>query len=64
MALLNYLKDLPGELEIANSLREVGIQESDVELLARDAMKQERLLINNPREIHLADAIALYKEAL
>ena len=63
-SLLNYLKDLPQDLGIAQSLREVGISESDIPLLAEDAMKQTRLLINNPREIHLSDAIALYKEAL
>jgi alcohol dehydrogenase class IV len=64
LSLLNYLKDLAGELGIAKSLREVGISEDDIAQLAEDAMKQSRLLINNPREIHLADAIALYKEAL
>jgi alcohol dehydrogenase class IV len=63
-SLLNYFKELPKELGIAETLGEVGITESDVALLAEDAMKQTRLLINNPREIHLADAIALYKEAL
>lgn len=63
-SLLNYLKDLPQDLGIAQSLREVGISENDIPLLAEDAMKQTRLLINNPREIHLSDAIALYKEAL
>jgi alcohol dehydrogenase class IV len=64
LSLLNYLKDLAGELGIAKSLREVGISEDDIPQLAEDAMKQSRLLINNPREIHLADATALYKESL
>jgi hypothetical protein len=32
--------------------------------LAKDAMLQTRLLMNSPREIQLADAAALYREAL
>ncbi|CAA0093667.1 Long-chain-alcohol dehydrogenase 1 [Zhongshania aliphaticivorans] len=64
LALINYLKDLASELGIATSLREVGIDEKDLTALAEDAMKQARLLINNPREICLADAKALYKESL
>ena len=32
--------------------------------LAEDAMKQTRLLINNPREVTYADAFAIYGEAL
>ncbi|WP_373093079.1 hypothetical protein [Zhongshania sp.] len=49
---------------MATRLSDVGISEQDVDSLAADAMKQTRLLINNPREISLADATALYKEAL
>ncbi|HVK94056.1 MAG TPA: iron-containing alcohol dehydrogenase, partial [Noviherbaspirillum sp.] len=45
-------------------LSEVGIQESDLAMLAEDAMKQTRLLINNPRDIGYEDALAIYKAAL
>jgi alcohol dehydrogenase class IV len=62
--LIEYLQNLPAELGIATRLSDVGISEQDVDSLAADAMKQTRLLINNPREISLADATALYKEAL
>jgi len=62
--LIEYLQNLPAELGIAARLSDVGISEQDVDSLAADAMKQTRLLINNPREISLADATALYKEAL
>jgi alcohol dehydrogenase class IV len=31
--------------------------------LARDAMLQQRLLVNNPREVTEADALRLYEEA-
>ena len=50
---------LPGQ----NRLRDVGISESDIELLATEAMKQTRLLPNNPREVLLEDARALYEQA-
>ena len=41
-----------------------GASSMDVDQLARNAMLQTRLLQNSPREITLADATALYKEAL
>ena len=46
------------------SLAEVGVGEGDLERLATDAMKQTRLLVNNPREVTHADAYAIYSEAL
>ncbi|MNG96972.1 hypothetical protein D3C79_560600 [compost metagenome] len=44
-------------------LRDVKVTEDSLALLAHDAMKQERLLMNNPVEIREADALALYKKA-
>ncbi|WP_018262604.1 iron-containing alcohol dehydrogenase [Methylobacterium sp. WSM2598] len=46
------------------SLAAVGIGEGDLDRLAADAMKQTRLLVNNPREVTLAQARAIYAEAL
>ncbi|MGY2050410.1 iron-containing alcohol dehydrogenase [Methylobacterium sp. JK268] len=46
------------------SLAAVGIGEADLDRLAADAMKQTRLLVNNPREVTLADARAIYAGAL
>ncbi|GJD46088.1 Long-chain-alcohol dehydrogenase 1 [Methylobacterium cerastii] len=46
------------------SLSAVGIAESDLDRLADDAMKQTRLLVNNPRTLTRADARAIYAEAL
>lgn len=63
-ALAKYLGDLAGELGLPTRLRDVGISELDVSLLACDAMKQTRLLINNPRELGFDDAVSLYQEAL
>lgn len=45
-------------------LSEVGIGAGDLDMLAREAMKQERLLVNNPCPISEADARRLYEAAL
>ena len=52
------------DCKVPASLAEVGVRESDLAKLAEDAMKQTRLLINNPREVTYADAFAIYGEAL
>ncbi|MGE0503575.1 MAG: iron-containing alcohol dehydrogenase [Rhizobiaceae bacterium] len=44
-------------------LRDVGIPEDAIGLLAADAMKQTRLLVNNPRPLAHADALAIYRAA-
>ncbi len=45
-------------------LSEVGVTAADLDLLASEAMKQERLLVNNPCPITEADARRLYEAAL
>ncbi|WP_262267665.1 iron-containing alcohol dehydrogenase [Microvirga yunnanensis] len=52
------------DCKVPASLAEVGVRESDLPRLAEDAMKQTRLLVNNPREVTYADAFAIYSEAL
>jgi alcohol dehydrogenase class IV len=52
------------DLGIATRLQEVGIRESDVKLLATEAMKQTRLLPNNPVEVTWQHAHDLYAAAL
>ncbi len=49
---------------LPRTLRQLDIVESDLDLLADDAMKQTRLLGNNPRPLTREDAYALYKLAL
>jgi alcohol dehydrogenase class IV len=63
-ALLKYVTSLAGDLKLPRRLTDVGIGASDVPMLAADAMNQQRLLVNNPREIALENATALYSEAL
>jgi alcohol dehydrogenase class IV len=48
---------------IERRLRDVGIAQNDVATLATAAMDQQRLLINNPREVALANAHAIYEKA-
>jgi alcohol dehydrogenase class IV len=48
---------------IAPRLRDHGIGAGEAPLLAREAMKQQRLLVNNPCEISEADAQRLYEAA-
>ena len=49
---------------IQTTLQQVGINESDLDRLADDAMLQTRLLGNNPRTLTRADARAIYATAL
>lgn len=47
----------------AQTLRDAGVKESDLPMLAEDAMKVQRLLVNNPREVAYEDALAIYQAA-
>ena len=47
----------------AQNLRAAGVKESDLPMLAVDAMKVQRLLVNNPRDVSYDDALALYRAA-
>ncbi len=51
---------MPFSMKLSDS----GIQESDLKLLATDAMKVERLLQNNPRPMTYDAAYAIYQEIL
>jgi len=62
-ALIAHLEQLIVDLGLPNNLKKMDIPEADLPMLASDAMKQQRLLINNPREISEADALAIYQAA-
>ena len=51
------------DCKVPASLADVGIGADDLNKLAEDAMKQTRLLVNNPREVRFEDALAIYTEA-
>ena len=61
--LIDRLDQLVHESGIATRLRDYGIDISEAPTLAREAMKQTRLLVNNPCEITEADAQRLYEAA-
>ncbi len=54
---------LVARMPYAQNLRAAGVPQADLPMLARDAMKVQRLLVNNPREVSLDDALGLYKSA-
>ena len=62
-ALADSLAALAAELGLPTRLRDVGIEESALPRLAADAMRQTRLLVNNPRTLEEADALAIYRAA-
>ena len=62
-AFIEALADLSKRLGMQTRLREVGIGEEHLAKMAADAMKQQRLLVNNPREVLEADALAIYRAA-
>jgi alcohol dehydrogenase len=62
-ALIDRLDQLVQASGIAPRLRDHGIVEGDIPLLAREAMKQRRLLVNNPCPIDEPTAARLYEAA-
>ena len=61
--LANYFAELAGSLGLQTQLRQMNIKPEALEDLASQSMNQQRLLINNPRVVELADALAIYQQA-
>lgn len=62
--LIEALDAIGRDCGVPATLSAVGIGAGDLDRLAADAMRQTRLLVNNPREMTLADARAIYAAAL
>lgn len=62
-ALPDELAALARRCGLPGRLRDVGVPRADLPELARDAMAQSRLLVNNPRPVSEADAQAIYVAA-
>ncbi len=62
-AFIDRLASLSQKLGLETQLRQVGIGENDLAHMASESMKQQRLLVNNPRDVSEADALAIYKAA-
>ena len=61
--LIDWFKILIEDSGLPATLAQAKIPEADLPMLAKDAMFQQRLLINNPREVDEATALRLYQEA-
>ena len=62
-AFVNHMLALMDESGAPRRLRDVNVTDNSLSMLAKDAMKQSRLLVNNPVEVTEEDALALYREA-
>ncbi|MDG1310998.1 MAG: iron-containing alcohol dehydrogenase [Porticoccaceae bacterium] len=61
--LADHFLVLADDLGLPNTLRQMNIEEGDLPMLAGQAVLQQRLLVNNPREVSLEDALAIYSQA-
>lgn len=62
-AFIAHLNELIGQTGLSLRLRDHRVTEDMLERLAADAMQQQRLLMNNPREMTQAHALAIYRAA-
>jgi alcohol dehydrogenase class IV len=60
---IDRLEDLSQKIGLPQKLREVNIPKEACKKMASDAMKQTRLLVNNPREVTENDALNIYESA-
>jgi alcohol dehydrogenase class IV len=58
------IKALNAACGIPNALKDLGVDENSIPQMAKEAMKIQRLLKNNPREITEQDAIEIFKAAM
>ena len=60
---IDRLEVLSKKIGLPQKLREVNIPKDACKKMASDAMKQTRLLVNNPREMTESDALNIYEAA-
>jgi len=61
--LANYFQCLAQELNVPTRLRDFNIDKKDLVRLAKEAMLQQRLLHNNPREMSFDQVLEIYQQA-
>jgi alcohol dehydrogenase len=64
VALVEEMERIADAVKIETRLSQVGVSHNDLPKLAEDAMKVQRLLVNNPREMTLDAAQACYEAVL
>jgi len=62
-AMIKALRELIDDVALPATLEAAGVEEGKLELLAEDAMLQQRLLVNNPRDVNYEDALGMYRAA-
>ncbi len=62
-ALVQALQQLIADVGLPATLADTGVPAADLPMLAAEAMQQQRLLVNNPREVSEEDALAIYRAA-
>ncbi|TCS37058.1 alcohol dehydrogenase class IV [Paucimonas lemoignei] len=60
-AFIEAISAMVADMPFKQDLKGNGVPESDLEMLAKDAMNVQRLLVNNPREVTYDDALAIYR---
>lgn len=60
---IEELQRIHTAVELPLRLRDAGVTRESLPELARNAMQQQRLLVNNPREVLEEDALAIYTAA-
>ena len=58
------MAELVAALPFERRLSQIGVAERDLDQLAADALQVQRLLVNNPRQVTLQDARAIYAAVL
>ena len=61
--LIQEFEQMSARVGLPTRLRDAGVPEDMLPQLAKEAMLQQRLLVNNPREVTEADALAIYRAA-
>ena len=64
LAAIDAMRSLAAQLELPDRLSEFGVKDSDIEMLAAGVIKVTRLLANNPRDLDVNDAAAIYRKVL
>ena len=63
LQMIAALRQLIIDVGLPLTLKQAEVKEVDLEMLAQDAMLQQRLLVNNPREVSYEDALGIYQAA-
>jgi alcohol dehydrogenase class IV len=62
-AFIAAIREQVAAMPYAQNLKQAGVKETDLPMLANDAMNVQRLLVNNPRDLTCNDALEIYRAA-